>query len=101
MKRNTCFLLASVFFLASFLNAQPTAQPETLRVWPVVAPGEKGDLGPEKTSTDNDNSLRYYNVSEPNLTVFRAPKEKNTGTAILLCPGGGYDHVTFELEGSM
>ena len=40
------------------------------------------------------------NISEPRMLVFPAPKEKSCGTAVLICPGGGYSGVSQIKEGS-
>jgi acetyl esterase/lipase len=39
------------------------------------------------------------NVSKPTITIYRPAKEKDTGTAMLICPGGGYWNLYWELEG--
>ena len=39
------------------------------------------------------------NVTRPTLTVYRPAADKNTGTAMLICPGGGYWDLYWELEG--
>src|SRR5262249_23190849 len=39
------------------------------------------------------------NVTEPTLTIYRPAKEKDTGTAMLICPGGGYWNLYWQLEG--
>ena len=38
-------------------------------------------------------------VSHPTLTVFLPPKEKANGTAVIVCPGGGYTHLAIDHEG--
>jgi acetyl esterase/lipase len=45
-------------------------------------------------------TVRVKNVSQPSITVFPAPAAKNSGAAILVLPGGGYDHLTWNLEGT-
>lgn len=40
------------------------------------------------------------NVSKPTLTLFLPPKEKANGTAVIICPGGGYWVVTIDMEGT-
>lgn len=40
------------------------------------------------------------NISEPRMYAFPAVKEKATGTAVLICPGGGYSGVSMIKEGS-
>lgn len=85
--------------------AAPAAQ--TLDLWPGTAPGEKGDLGEEKDLTKPTDGqiagrsvIRLGNVSKPTLTVYRAPAEKDTGAAIVVCPGGGYHILAMDLEGT-
>ena len=39
------------------------------------------------------------NVTKPTLTIYRPAKEKDTGTAVLICPGGGYWDLYWQLEG--
>jgi acetyl esterase/lipase len=45
-------------------------------------------------------TTRLTNVSTPSITLFPAPVGKNSGAAVLVLPGGGYDHLTWNLEGS-
>ncbi len=42
---------------------------------------------------------RYYQVGMPGMYVFHPAKEVNTGAAVLICPGGGYTHITYKLGG--
>ncbi len=55
-------------------------------VWPDKAPGEKGDIGEEKAvkSTGRKPIIRISNVTKPTISVFKPPKEKDTGAAVLL-----------------
>src|SRR5206468_3674975 len=39
------------------------------------------------------------NVTRPTLTIHRPAKDKDTGTAVLICPGGGYWNLAWDLEG--
>ncbi len=81
--------------------------PSSIRLWSGAAPGEKGDIGPEMDMTkDTDGKvagrrlIRLGNVSDPTLTIYRPSKEKDTGTSVLVCPGGGYHILALDLEGS-
>lgn len=47
-------------------------------------------MGPTKLIT---------NVTKPTLTIYRPASDKNTGTAMIICPGGGYWDLYWELEG--
>src|SRR5205807_221696 len=44
--------------------------------------------------------LRISNVSHPTLTVHRPAKDKDTGAAVVICPGGGYSILAWDLEGT-
>jgi len=45
------------------------------------------------------NAKWITNVTKPTVTLFRPAKHKNTGAAILICPGGGYWNLAWDLEG--
>jgi acetyl esterase/lipase len=78
-----------------------------MRLWPAVAPGEKGGLGPEHdTTTAKDNLIagrpviRIGNVADPTITVYKPNADKDTGAAVVVCPGGGYYILAWDLEGT-
>ena len=80
---------------------------EPMKLWPGTAPGEKGDIGEEvDKTTDKDNLIagrrliRLGNVSEPTLTFYPAPADKNTGATVVVCPGGAYFILALDLEGT-
>jgi acetyl esterase/lipase len=52
-------------------------------LWPGGAPGAKGDADGDK----------------PSLTIYLPPEDKATGTAVVICPGGGYGHLATDHEG--
>src|SRR5690625_5144561 len=41
-----------------------------------------------------------FKVSHPTLTIFKPSKEKSNGTAVIICPGGGYHELVIKREGS-
>jgi acetyl esterase/lipase len=65
-----------------------------------VAPGEKGDISPEKAEKGKDGIERTSNVSVPTLQLFPAPEDRRNGAAVLVCPGGGYSILASEHEGT-
>jgi acetyl esterase/lipase len=81
----------------SAMAADPPA-PRTLDLWPGAAPGEVGKVGEEKAET-KDGITRVSNVSKPTITVYRPSPEKDTGTSIVICPGGGYNILATSHEG--
>src|SRR5262249_55801649 len=85
------------------LLARPADPPPVINVWPKAAPGEKGDLGEEKNTPTQgrDAVTSITNVSTPTLTIYRPAREKNTGAAVVIAPGGGYTNLAWEHEGTM
>jgi len=75
---------------------------EPIPLWPKEAPGEKGDIGEEKDQPGKtaDNTIRLTNVTKPTLTIHRPAADNNTGTAVLICPGGGYNILAWNKEGT-
>jgi acetyl esterase/lipase len=77
-----CFIAAmSLVAMAAAENAASPQREELL--WPDGAPGAKGNQEGDK----------------PTLTIYLPPKEKNTGAAVVICPGGGYGHLAMDHEG--
>jgi acetyl esterase/lipase len=72
----------------------PFGAPETIPLWPEGVPGAKPGLGPER---DQHGSMT--NVSEPTLTRFAPAVDRANGTAVIICPGGGYSHLAMAREG--
>ena len=98
-------LIATLALAATFplLAVEPKPQP----LWPGTPPGEKGGLGEEKDTTKPTGGLvagrrviRLGNVSSPTLTIFKPAPDKDTGAAVLVCPGGGYYILAMDLEGT-
>ena len=74
-----------------------------IELWPGPVPGDVGIDGEEKSRIHDSryvgNTLLITNVTRPSLAVHLPPAEKNTGTAMLICPGGGYWDLYWDLEG--
>lgn len=76
---------------------------DPIKLWPGKAPGETKDIGPEKLQEPKKGQAdvkRISNVSEPTITIYSPPADKNTGTAVVVAPGGGYSILAIEHEGS-
>jgi acetyl esterase/lipase len=97
-------ILASM--LTAFVMVGETAkaaEPLVVDVWPGKTPGDTGIKGQE-TSRIHPSPLvgptkLITNVTRPTLTIYSPPKGNNTGTAMVICPGGGYWDLYWELEG--
>lgn len=75
-----------------------------IKIWPGKVPGEESFVLPEPDpkakAPKDDGVLRIATVTDPTLTLFRAPADKANGTAVLICPGGGYNILAFDKEGT-
>ncbi len=65
-----------------------------LPLWPPDAPGI--DIHAVEKWNEPE---KFYNICNPTLTVFEPPPEKRNGTAVVICPGGGYEIVSCPNEG--
>lgn len=57
------------------------------------------EVADEEKSDTSNGILRISKVSRPTLTVYFPPKEKVTGAAVIICPGGGYRILAAGYEG--
>ncbi|HEY4989503.1 MAG TPA: alpha/beta hydrolase [Opitutaceae bacterium] len=78
-----------------------------IRLWPGIAPGDKPGMAPESDKTTAKDPLvagrillHLGDVSDPTITVYKPPADKDTGAAVVVCPGGGYWILAYDLEGS-
>ena len=105
--------LASVLFmrLVSLFGPRAWAAPwqplpghVQLTIWPASAPGARPGGEAESTASGagpvaGQPWMQVRNVSVPTITVY-APQGKNTGAAVIVLPGGGYQLLAIDLEGT-
>jgi len=79
------------------------AEPLVIDLWPGKTPGDVGIDGQEKfriyQSPLVGPTRLITNVTKPTLTIYQPARDKNTGTAMVICPGGGYWELFWENEG--
>jgi acetyl esterase/lipase len=76
------------------------AQDKVIRLYEGAAPGSESWKQEEKENNSNGWQTRIvYNVSHPTLTVFKPADGKNSGTAVVICPGGGFHALSIDSEG--
>ena len=105
--------LAAGFSLVTWLcvvwPAVAADNPLVVELWPGNAPEETGNIGAEKFLMSpkldrkqvevTEPTRMVTNVAKPTITIYRPAKDKDTGTAMLVCPGGGYWNLYWQLEG--
>jgi acetyl esterase/lipase len=88
-----------IISIIPFLNSN--AQQKTMNIWPGGIPGlVLNDSYVEKSTTGEGFITRFEKTTNPMLYIFLPPREKATGTAVLICPGGGYGALAFGHEGN-
>jgi acetyl esterase/lipase len=97
-------LALCTFSVAATLAADPSL---SLPLWPNGAPGDKAAVGEERDTTKPTDGkvadrlvIRTGNVSTPTLTLFRPKAGTENGAAVVVCPGGGYNILAWDLEGT-
>lgn len=85
----------TVLLLITFAHIPASAEePFVVDLWPGKVPGDVGIKGEENSRIYNSPILKgptrlITNVTKPSITIYSPLKEKNNGTAMLICPGGG------------
>jgi len=102
------FALCVVFAFRGLSAQTPVWQPSPghtqLPIWPGAAPDARPAKGPESARTDakpvsGKPWVYVSNVTRPTMTVY-SPTGKNTGAAVVVFPGGGYQILAIDLEGT-
>lgn len=87
-------LFAILVGYSTFLFSQ-----QIIRLYPGKAPGSESWTWTEKETNPFPNNRMLFNVSEPVLLHYPAPKEKATGTSIIVAPGGAFHILSIDNEG--
>lgn len=90
---------------AQHFQWQPGAGLQQIAIWPGAAPDPEPVKGPEYAEGSGTDliggkpTVAIHNVTRPTMTVY-PPRGLNTGTAVVVFPGGGYQILAMDLEGS-
>ena len=103
------FVVCGVFAFGGVSAQQNTWQPSPghtqVAIWPETPPDAQPVPGPETVGSDSDflvagrQVIGVGNVTRPTMTVY-SPKGKNTGVAVVVFPGGGFEGLAIDLEGT-
>jgi acetyl esterase/lipase len=106
-KVGVTLLITINMLLASSLASLADGSPDEIALWPKGAPGDQGNIGEEHDISKPNEGLvsgkpviRLGNVSKPTITIHRPPADKANGAAVVVCPGGGYNILALDLEGT-
>jgi len=92
MKSHLICISTSLLFLGS---ARAESLPPSIPLWPAGAPGSEA----RKDEPEVMDKSNITNVHQPSLTPFIPDGDKSTGTAVIICPGGGHSKLCVGHEG--
>ena len=88
----TLSFIALIFIFSLSLSAQ-----EIIKLYPGTIPNSKVQATEEPVANSNQGMIREVNV--PTLELYLPEKEKASGAAVVICPGGGYSVIVYQGEG--
>ena len=92
------FLIRTLFLIV--LLATLAAAQDVIALYPATPPGSTQENYPEKEYFSKVwNTEVVSNVTKPTLTVFKPSPELRNGTALVICPGGGFMALSINSEG--
>jgi endo-1,4-beta-xylanase len=101
LSMKTKLMLRRTLFALLLLPATALAadQPREIPLWPNGAPGSEGKSGREVVRVTPDGEHVVSNVHNPSITPYLPPKDKATGAAVIVVPGGGHRELWVDHEG--
>ena len=90
-----------LFFLMLLTVCSFSQNNTLIYLWPGKVPGEvKEKQPPVIAASKNDNVLRYSEVTDPAIEVRLADPVNTNGCGVIVCPGGGYNILAYDKEGT-
>jgi acetyl esterase/lipase len=100
------FLVAWIGLVRGIATAH---EPRVMEIWPANVPDEPGTIGPERSRMSpvldrkqveiTESTRMITDVTKPSIRIYQPNPDRDTGTAIIICPGGGYWDLYWQLEG--
>ena len=91
----------NILILLIFVQLCSFGQQPKVYLWPGNVPGEIESKHEPVTTPDHSRDvIRLTDVTNPAFRVYKPIHENNLGTGIIICPGGGYSILAYNLEGS-
>jgi acetyl esterase/lipase len=91
-------LLWKAMFACLLLTGITVSAQQEILLWPKGAPGSEGKTGDEKLRIVGEDHV-FSNIHHPSVTPYLPAKEKATGAAVIIAPGGGHRELWITHEG--
>ena len=100
MKLKTKYAVILIGYLILGHTRYLSAQTETFNLWPTTIPNAKINVDYQEIDVNKDGQLESVSkVTTPTLSIFLPEKDSSNGSAVVICPGGGYSHLAINKEG--
>jgi endo-1,4-beta-xylanase len=99
MKNGSLLQYALLTLLLAPATVLSANQAKEIPLWPNGAPGSEGKTGPESARVTENGERVVSNVHQPSITPYIPPKDKATGAAVIIAPGGGHRELWTDHEG--
>jgi len=91
---------AAMLVLLPDAAACRAADPITVDLWPGgKPPGQTVETGPDTVNKSKGGKVHLTNITRPQLKVYLPARDKNSGTALIIAPGGGFKDLGWDFEG--
>lgn len=98
--RNSARFITVLLATVALFAPQSRAQQQVIPVWPGVAPGSENWTRQEVDYLNAQKEAMVRNVVKPTLTVFVPAPGTANGSAVIVCPGGGFLFLSWQSEGT-
>ena len=100
----TVLIAVVISCLVASSGAAALKEGVVVHLWPESVLAAAGGKGEEKSTVedrkDGGKLIKVSNVTDPTLTVYKPTEAADTGAAVIICPGGGYSILAWDLEGT-
>ena len=95
-------IASMILFGSVAVSVSQGGEPLVWDLWPGMPPlsREYDSSGPNSRLVDGRRVTRLTNVSTPTLAIFKPEAEIDTGTGVIIAPGGGHKILAYDLEGT-
>jgi acetyl esterase/lipase len=92
-------MLKTYFFSICICGSLICSAQQVIALYPGKIPDSIAAQNEEEVVANKEVDTLAYKVSNPTLTVFLPPRDKSCGSAVIICPGGGYHVLLLNREG--